>query len=133
RSVRVLEGAETIGGGTRHEQLTLPGFHHDVCSAIHPLALGSPALASLPLADHGLRFVHPDLPLAHPLDGARAAVLHRSVIETADGLGVDAAAYRRLMEPLAGGWRDLVDDLLAPPLRRPRHPLKTGRFGALGI
>jgi phytoene dehydrogenase-like protein len=133
RSVRVLEGAETIGGGTRTEQLTLAGFHHDVCSAIHPLALGSPVLAALPLADHGLRFVHPDLPLAHPLDGGRAAALHRSVAETADGLGTDAAAYRRLMEPLAGGWRDLVEDLLGPPLHPPRHPLKTVRFGALGI
>jgi phytoene dehydrogenase-like protein len=133
RSVRVLEGAETIGGGTRTEQLTLPGYLHDVCSAIHPLALGSPVLASLPLADHGLRFVHPDLPLAHPLDGGRAATLHRSVAETADGLGGDAAAYRRLMEPLAGEWRDLVEDLLAPPLRRPHHPLQTARFGAVAI
>jgi phytoene dehydrogenase-like protein len=133
KSVRVLEGAETIGGGTRTEQLTLPGYHHDVCSAIHPLALGSPFLSSLPLAEHGLRFVHPDLALAHPLDGGRAAALHRSVAETADGLGVDAAAYRRLMEPIAGEWKNLVEDLLGPPLRPPHHPLQTARFGALAI
>ena len=133
RSVRVLEGAETIGGGTRTEQLTLPGYHHDVCSAIHPLALGSPFLSSLPLAEHGLRFVHPELPLAHPLDGGRAAALHRSVAQTADGLGSDAAAYRRLMKPIAGEWRSLVDDLLGPPLRPPHHPLHTARFGALAV
>src|SRR5262245_37787121 len=79
RSVRVIEGQATIGGGTRTEELTLPGHLHDTCSAIHPLALGSPFLTSLPLEGHGLRFVHPELPLAHPLDGGRAVALHRSV------------------------------------------------------
>ena len=87
RSVRVLEGAPTIGGGTRTEELTLPGHLHDVCSAVHPLLLGSPFLSSLPLAEHGLAVVHPDLPLAHPLDGGGAVALHRSVEETAAGLG----------------------------------------------
>ena len=133
RSVRVLEGAETIGGGTRTEPLTLPGFAHDVCSAIHPLALGSPFLASLPLESHGLRFVHPDLPLAHPLDGGAAAALRRSVAETADGLGPDGPAYERLLGPPARDWRGLMDDLLGPPLHPPRHPLATARFGLFGM
>ena len=127
RSVRVLEGAATIGGGTRTEELTLPGYLHDVCSGIHPLAVASPFLRSLPLAEHGLRLLHPDLPLAHPLDGGRAAALHRSLDLTARGLGADGAAYRRLMAPLVAGWQPLLADVLGPP-RLPRHPLLTGRF-----
>jgi phytoene dehydrogenase-like protein len=133
RSVRVRVGAATIGGGTRTEPLTLPGFSHDVCSAIHPLALGSPFLASLPLKRHGLRFVHPDLPLAHPLDGGGAAALHRSVADTAAGLGADGPAYVRLFDPLARDWRDLMADLLGPPLRPPRHPVAAARFGLVGM
>ena len=101
RSVLVLEAAATTGGGTRTAELTLPGFRHDVCSAVHPLALASPFLRQLPLRDHGLEFVQPDIPLAHPLDDGTAVALHRSVDETAAGLGADAAAYRRLMGPLA--------------------------------
>jgi len=97
RSVRVIEGEPAIGGGTRTEELTLPGHLHDVCSAVHPLLIGSPFLASLPLAEHGLAVIHPDLPLAHPLDGGRAVALHRSVAETAAGLGADGAAYERLL------------------------------------
>src|SRR6478735_1518757 len=127
RSVRVLEGAATIGGGTRTEELTLPGYLHDVCSGIHPLAVASPFLRSLPLAEHGLRLLHHDLPLAHPLDGGRAAALHRSLDLTARGLGADGAAYRRLMAPLVAGWQPLLADVLRPP-RLPRHPLLTGRF-----
>src|SRR5437868_962634 len=109
RSVRVLEAAPTIGGGTRTEALTLPGFRHDVCSAIHPLGVGSPFLRTLPLAEHGLEFVHPEIPLAHPLDDGSAIALHRSVTQTADGLDLDAAAYRRLVGPLADGWEELVE------------------------
>jgi phytoene dehydrogenase-like protein len=127
RSVRVLEAAATIGGGTRSEELTLPGYLHDVCSAIHPMAVASPFMRSLPLAEHGLRLLQPELPLAHPLDGGRAAVLHRSVDLTARGLGVDGSAYRRLMGPLAAAWQPLFADILGP-LRLPRHPLPTGRF-----
>ena len=133
RSVRVLEAEPEIGGGTRTEELTLPGFRHDVCSAIHPLTLASPALSALPLEEHGLRFVQPDLALAHPLDGGTAAALHRSVDDTASSLGADAAAYRRLIGPAARDWRALMDDLLGPPLRPPRHPIATGRFGLLAI
>ncbi len=132
RSVRVLEGAATIGGGTRTEELTLPGYLHDVCSGIHPLAVASPFLRSLPLAEHGLRLLHPDLPLAHPLDGGRAAALHRSLDLTARGLGADGAAYRQLMAPLVAGWQPLLADVLGPP-RLPRHPLLTGRFAVDGV
>ena len=85
RSVLVLEAAEAIGGGTRTAELTLPGYRHDVCSAIHPLALASPFLRALPLARHGLAFAHPEIPLAHPFDDGSAAMLHRSLAETADG------------------------------------------------
>lgn len=127
RSVRVLEAASTIGGGTRTEELTLPGYLHDVCSGIHPMAVASPFLRSLPLTEHGLRLLQPELPLVHPLDGGRAAVLHRSLDLTADGLGADGPAYRRLMAPLVAGWRPLLADILGPP-RLPRHPLLTGRF-----
>jgi phytoene dehydrogenase-like protein len=131
--VLVLEGAATIGGGTRTEPLTHPGFLHDVCSAIHPLALASPFLTSLPLEAHGLEFVQPEIPLAHPLDGGGAAVLHRSVDETAAGLGADAAAYAALLRPLVAGWRELAAIILAPPLRVPRQPLTAARFARLAI
>jgi phytoene dehydrogenase-like protein len=132
RSVRVLEAAPTIGGGTRTEELTLAGFRHDVCSAIHPLGLGSPFLRTLPLARHGLEFLHPEIPLAHPLDDGSAIALHRSLDETADGLGVDAAAYRRLVGPLVDDIDALLDDLVGP-LRMPRHPVAAARFGRLGL
>ena len=132
RSVLVLEAAETIGGGTRTAELTLPGFRHDVCSAVHPLALASPFLRSLPLAEHGLEFAHPEIPVAHPLDDGTAAAVHRSLDETADGLGVDAAAYRTLMQPLAAAWEPLLEDLLGP-LRPPRHVIADARFARTGL
>jgi phytoene dehydrogenase-like protein len=132
RSVRVLEAAPTIGGGTRTEALTLPGFRHDVCSAIHPLSLGSPFLRRLPLAEHGLAFAHPEIPLAHPLADGSAVALHRSVDETADGLGLDGPAYRRLMGPLVDDFDTLMEDLVGP-LRPPRHPRAAARFGISGL
>ena len=128
RSVRVLEAAPTVGGGTRTAELTLPGFRHDVCSAIHPLGLASPVLRRLPLAAHGLELVQPELALAHPLDDGSAVALHRSVDETARGLGDDAEAYRDLMGPIAGEWESLVDQFVGP-LRPPRHPVAATRFG----
>jgi len=133
RSVRVIEGEPAIGGGTRTEELTLPGHLHDVCSAVHPLLIGSPFLASLPLAEHGLAVIHPDLPLAHPLDGGRAVALHRSVAETAAGLGADGAAYERLLGPLVRDWEELAGLVLGPPLRPPRHPIPAARFAAHGL
>jgi phytoene dehydrogenase-like protein len=135
--VTVFEAAARAGGGTRTEELTLPGVLHDVCSAIHPLAVGSPAFreiaAHAPLEAHGLDWIHSDVPLAHPLDGGRAAVLHRSVGETADGLGADATAYRRLFDPFVTAGFDLTDGLLSPLSVPPKHPITLARYGAVGI
>jgi phytoene dehydrogenase-like protein len=128
RSVLVLEAADTIGGGARSAELTLPGYVHDVCSAVYPLAIGSPFFRELPLDKFGLDWVHPDVPLAHPLDDGTAAVLERSVDATADGLGPDAAAYRKLFAPLTAAFADLTRDLLGP-VRVPRHPVAAARFG----
>ena len=136
--VTVFEAAARPGGGTRTEELTLPGVLHDVCSAIHPLALGSPAFREIaasdtPLAAHGLEWIHPDVPVAHPLDGGRVALLHRSVADTADGLGADAKAYRRLFGPFVEAGFDLTDGLLSPLSIPPKHPITLARYGAVGI
>jgi phytoene dehydrogenase-like protein len=128
RSVLLLEARETIGGGTRTRELTLPGYRHDVCSAIHPLALASPFFRSLDLAVHGLTWIDPPIPLAHPLDDGSAVLLQRSVDATAEGLGQDGNAYRRLVGPAVRNWDKLVQDLLKP-LGPPRHPLALLRFG----
>ena len=132
RSVLVVEGQDTVGGGARSAALTLPGFLHDVCSAVHPLAVGSPFFSTLPLSSHGLDWVQPPAPLAHPLDDGTAVMMERSVEATADGLGPDAASYRGLFGPLVRDWPKLTDDLLGP-LRLPRHPLVTARFGLTGL
>ena len=128
----VAEGRDTVGGGARSAALTLPGFLHDVCSAVHPLAAGSPFFSTLPLSNHGLDWVHPPAPLAHPLDDGTAVVMERSVEATADGLGPDAAAYSELFAPLVSDWEKLTADILGP-LRFPRHPLATARFGLTGL
>src|SRR5690606_32704836 len=128
-SVCVYEARETVGGGTRSAELTLPGFVHDICSAIHPLGMGSPFLSQLPLHQYGLEWIQPDIPLAHPLDDGTAAVLHRSLDETAAALGRDGAAYRRLMRPLVENCDALAADLLGPLLRIPRRPLLLARCG----
>jgi phytoene dehydrogenase-like protein len=135
RSVCVFEVAGTVGGGMRSQALTLPGFVHDVCSAVHPLGVGSPFFRSLPLADYGLEWIQPSAPLAHPLDDGTAVMLERSVAETAGGLGPDAAAYRRLIEPLVRDWDRIAHDVLGPlgPLRPPRHPAALARFGLSAI
>jgi phytoene dehydrogenase-like protein len=130
--VLVVESGPTLGGGARTAELTLPGFHHDVCSAIHPLAVMSPFLSSLPLAEHGLEWIQPDVAAAHPLDGGRAAVLHRSVEATAAGLGDDGPAWRRLFGPIRESWDALAHQLLGP-VRLPRHPLPVARFGLLAL
>jgi phytoene dehydrogenase-like protein len=132
RRVTVLEGSGTIGGGCRSEELTLPGFVHDTCSTVHALALASPFLSRLPLAEHGLELVHPGAPLAHPLDDGSAVLLERSVDETADGLGRDADAYRRLFEPLVRTAPELMRQILGP-LRPPRHPLAIARFAPAAL
>ena len=128
RSVAVLEAEDTVGGGTRSAELTLPGFVHDVGSAIHPLGYASPYFSTLPLEEHGLEWVHPAAPLAHPFDDGTAAVLERSVEKTGETLGPDAAAYRKFMEPIARDFDRIIDSLLGP-LRLPRHPFALARFG----
>jgi phytoene dehydrogenase-like protein len=132
RSVLVCERAPTVGGGARTAELTLPGYRHDVCSAIHPLAAGSPFLRSLPLAEHGLELLEPEVQAAHPLGGDRAAVLHRSLAQTAAGLGEDGEAYAALLRPFAEGWDDLAPTVLGAP-RPPRHPLLAARFARAGL
>lgn len=131
-SVLVLEAHAEIGGGTRTAELTLPGFLHDQCSAVHPMAILSPWLRSLPLADHGLRWIQPPASVAHPLDDQPAVLLQRSLTDTADDLGGDARAYRRLLEPLLRDPHGLLADALAP-LGLPRHPLLMLRFGIAGL
>ncbi len=126
----VLREAEpTLGGGLRSAELTLPGYIHDVCSAVHALALTSPFLTSLPLDRFGLEWIHPPAPLAHPLDDGSAAVLERSLDATAGGLGPGGRAWIRLLEPFVRAWPRLAEDVLAPPLRVPRSPLLMARFG----
>jgi phytoene dehydrogenase-like protein len=132
RSVLVREAKSTPGGGVRSEALTLPGFVHDVCSAIHPLGAASPLFRRLPLTAHGLAWVHPPIPLAHPLDDGTAVLLERSTSRTAAGLGRDGAAWQRLMDPFTSRWQQLSVDILAP-LRPPKHPLLLARFGMVAI
>ncbi|HEX4214405.1 MAG TPA: NAD(P)/FAD-dependent oxidoreductase [Candidatus Dormibacteraeota bacterium] len=132
RSVRVLEACDRVGGGCRTAELTLPGFRHDVCSAVHALGAGSPFLRRLPLAELGVELIHPELPMAHPFDDGTAAVLARSVEETARGLGRDERAYRRLMAPLVRGADRLLEEFLGP-LRPPRSPLLAARFGTRAL
>jgi phytoene dehydrogenase-like protein len=128
-SVRIYEARDTVGGGLRSAELTLPGFVHDICSAIHPLGMGSPYFSQLPLHEHGLEWIQPDLPLAHPLDDGSAVVMYRSVEDTAVGLGTDGAMYRRLMLPLVEQWPALASDILGPLIRIPRNPFLMARFG----
>src|SRR5260370_23559942 len=127
RSVLVVEAETTLGGGARSAELTLPGFVHDLCSAIHPLGVASPFFRSVNLARHGLEWVHPPAPLAHPLDDGSAAVLERSLDETGHTLGPDADAYRRLMGPLVQSADALLQETLGP-LRPPLHPILMARF-----
>lgn len=127
-SVLVVEAKSTIGGGLRSAELTLPGFVHDVCSAVHPLAAGSPFFNSLPLADHGLDFIYPPLSAAHPFDGGTAAALRHSIDETARSVGADEQVYRQIMEPLVRHWPAMATDVLGP-LRIPKHPLDLAQFG----
>ncbi|GAB1326553.1 phytoene desaturase family protein [Streptomyces sennicomposti] len=134
-SVAVFEARATVGGGARTEELTLPGFRHDPCSAAHPLGVNSPAFRALPLERHGLRWLHPELPMAHPFPDGTAAVLARSVAETAASFGPrDAGAYRRLVEPFLPRWDTLARDFMSLPLTAlPRDPVTLARFGLAGL
>ena len=132
-SVVVYEANATIGGGARSAELTLPGFVHDVCSAVHPLAAGSPFFKTLPLERFGLEWIEPEIPLAHPLDNDSAACLCKDIDVTAEQLYSDSGAYRRLMKPLAANWKDLSVEFLQPMLHWPRHPIMLARFGILAL
>ncbi|OKS85816.1 phytoene desaturase family protein [Mucilaginibacter polytrichastri] len=131
-AVLLLEGKDTIGGGLRTAELTLPGFKHDICSAIHPLAVSSPFFKSLPLAQYGLEFIYSPYAAAHPLDDGTAAILQNSLTATAAGLGDDESAYLQLLQPLLKSWPDILPDVLAP-LQWPRHPFKLAGFGVKGL
>jgi phytoene dehydrogenase-like protein len=128
--VTVLEAQPTVGGGTRSAELTLPGFVHDVCSAVHPLAVSSPAFAELPLRQHGLEWIHPPAALAHPFDDGTCALVERSIAGTAAQFGRDAHIYERIVSPLTARWNELIPDILAPP-HFPKHPLLLALFGVL--
>lgn len=132
-SVLILEAQETIGGGARTEELTLPGFHHDVCSAIHPMGVVSPFLSALPLAAHGLSWEFSPSAIAHPLDDGTAVTLEQSVDATAARLGSDADAYRALFGPFARNASALFDEILRPIRLVPRHPVLLARFGLAGL
>ena len=129
RRVLVVEGAGVIGGGTRTEELTLPGFHHDICSAIHPLGAGSPFFRSADIGD----WIQPTIPATHPLDDGRVGVLQRDLDATADGLGVDGSRYRRFVGGMVEHADDLIDQVLGPLRVPPSHPLTLTRFGAPGL
>ena len=127
--VLVVEGSNTIGGGTRTEALTSPGFLHDVCSAIHPLGVASPFFRSVGVGD----WIQPDIPATHPLDGGRVGVLHRSIDETSNGLGTDAKAYRRFVTGLVDRTDDVLSQILGPLRVMPSHPIALARFGVPGL
>ncbi|MFF3846378.1 phytoene desaturase family protein [Streptomyces sp. NPDC002328] len=134
-SVALFEARDTVGGGARTEELTLPGFRHDPCSAAHPLAINSPAFRALPLERYGLEWLHSELAMAHPFPDGSAAVLSRSVAETAASFGPrDAGAYRRLVEPFLPQWDTLARDFMSLPLTAlPRDPVTLARFGLAGL
>jgi len=132
RSVVVREQAEVIGGGTRTEELTLPGFLHDVCSTVHPLGVSSPFFRALPLREHGLEWIHSPTCLAHPLDDGSVGLLERSMDETGASLGEDARAWKRLLGPWVERWLTLAEDVLGP-LEFPDHPLMLAHFGLYAV
>lgn len=130
--VLLVEGKDQVGGGMRTKEATLPGFHHDICSAIHPLAVSTPFFNSLPLADFGLSFLYPEVLAAHPLPDGDSVALYPSMEETAMALGDDYDHYKKLISPLVSQWVDLSADFLGP-LRFPKHPLKLASFGVKAI
>ena len=131
-SVLVLEGRATVGGGTRSGELTLPGFNHDICSAIHPLAVGAPFFKTLPLEAHGLEFIFPEVLAAHPFDDGRASVLHQSAEQTARSLGLDEQSYLNIIYPLVKAWPKIGKDILGP-LAIPSNLLAFARFGVKAL
>lgn len=133
-SVTVLEAHDRPGGGTRSDdQLTVPGVLHDVCAAFHPTGVASPFFASLDLERHGLRWRHPEIDLAHPLDDGRAAIAARDLDRSVASLGVDGARWRRIFEPIVRHFDDLIAEVFQPVVHLPRHPVTLGRFGLKAI
>jgi phytoene dehydrogenase-like protein len=132
RSVVVYECADDVGGGTRSAELTLPGFVHDVCSAVHPMGILSPFFRTLPLEDHGLVWLKPPASVAHPLDDGPAVMIYRSLDRTAAGLGADGSRYAQLVGPFLDRPHELLADVMAP-LRMPAHPIGMLRFGVRAI
>jgi phytoene dehydrogenase-like protein len=133
QKVIVLEAYKNIGGGTRTSEITLPGFHHDICSAVHPLGVASPFFLDLPLADFGLQWIQPPLALAHPLDDGRTAFLSLSLEESSNSLGVDSQSYLNWMTPHVESWTEIMEDILGPLPLPPKHPFKLARFGLSAI
>jgi len=127
-TVLLIEAKKTIGGGMRSEELTLPGFVHDVCSAIHPMAASSPFLRTLPLEKYGLQFVNPPISLAHPFDDGSVALFQQSLAVTAQTLGKDRQSYLKLMTPIVNDWPQISADVLAP-FHFPKYPFAMARFG----
>jgi phytoene dehydrogenase-like protein len=127
--VTVLEAEQTIGGGTRSSELTLPGLLHDECSAVHVMAVGAPSLNELGLERHGLQWCWPEVDLAHPLDGGGAGVMVRSIADTAAGLGADGRTWQRVFGSPSRGFDALSEDIMRPLLHVPRHPIRLLRFG----
>lgn len=131
-SVLILEAEKEVGGGVRSAELTLPGFIHDICSTIHPLTVGSPFLSTLPLNQFGLKWIYPPNAVAHPLDDGRTIMLKRDVTDTASQLGIDAYAYKTLMQPVVDHWDQIASDFLGP-LSWPKHPLQFIKFGLRAV
>ena len=132
--VEVLEASDGIGGGARTEELTLPGFRHDVGSSVYPMGVASPVFRSMPLEQFGLRWIEPEVAVAHPLDDGTAVVLRHDVRAMREELGeADGSAWERLFGPLADAWPELIEDLLGPVVHVPRHPLLLARFGTTAV
>jgi phytoene dehydrogenase-like protein len=131
--VEVLEAETQPGGGARTMELTLPGFHHDFGSAVHPMAVGSPFFSSLPLREYGLAWIHSPSVVAHPLDDGTAVLLERNMSDAVREFGEDGRTWEKLVGPLAGRWSEVAPDLLSPLLRIPRHPLQLAKFGLRGL
>src|ERR1700731_2758622 len=128
-----LEAESTPGGAARTLELTLPGFQHDFGSAIYPMAAGSPFFSSLPLSQHGLKWIHSPAALAHPLDDGTAVMLERDLSTTATSLGVDGPAWDKLMRPFVERWSEFAPEILRPVSFIPKHPWLMARFGMVGL
>ena len=131
--VEVFEAESQPGGGARTMELTLPGFHHDFGSAVHPMAAGSPFFSSLPLREHGLEWIHFPAPVAHPLDDGTTVMLERDLGDAVRALGEDGKAWERMVRPFVDRWPEFAPEILRPMIRIPRHPLLLARFGLPGL